>query len=78
MKDNYNIKRYNIDIEKDKRDLPQLYNTKDECCGCAACKMICSVNAISMEYDQEGFLYPVVNSSICICCYRCMKVCPLK
>ena len=34
--------------------------------------------AIYMEKDEEGFLYPVVDASLCIRCYKCEKVCPLK
>lgn len=34
--------------------------------------------AISMLPDEEGFLYPVVDSAKCIRCYMCMKVCPYK
>ncbi len=34
--------------------------------------------AIYMEEDEEGFEYPVVDASLCIRCYKCMEVCPLK
>ena len=34
--------------------------------------------AISMLPDEEGFLYPVVDASKCIRCYRCLSVCPYK
>lgn len=34
--------------------------------------------AISMLPDAEGFFYPVVDASICIRCYRCLKVCAFK
>lgn len=45
------------------------------CYGCGACKAICPVQAITMEVDQEGFRYPVINEEICIHCDRCKKVC---
>lgn len=32
--------------------------------------------AISMLPDEEGFIYPVVDASVCIRCYRCLAVCP--
>lgn len=32
--------------------------------------------AISMLPDEEGFLYPVIDASLCIRCYKCEKVCP--
>ena len=34
---------------------------KNECYGCTACAEICPKNAIAMEKDNEGFLYPVVD-----------------
>lgn len=46
-----------------------------ECCGCTACASICSHNAISMEPDALGFLYPKINESLCVECGLCEKVC---
>ena len=60
------------------KELPILYNRKEECCGCTACYAICPKNAISMQPDEEGFLYPVVNGELCVRCYQCLKVCPIK
>lgn len=60
------------------RDLPILYKEKEECCGCSACFAICSVHAIKMVEDEEGFLYPKVDIEGCIRCYQCLKVCPFK
>lgn len=34
--------------------------------------------AIYMEEDEEGFLYPVLDASLCIRCNMCIKVCPFK
>ncbi len=34
--------------------------------------------AISMLPDEEGFMYPVVDASKCIRCYKCLSVCPYK
>ena len=50
---------------------------KSSCCGCSACKSICPRTAISMEYDNEGFLYPRINESLCIKCGLCKKACPI-
>ena len=50
---------------------------KHNCCGCSACVQICPKQCISMSADNEGFLYPQVNSSICIDCGLCEKVCPV-
>ena len=60
------------------RDIPILYIKKEECCGCTACYAICSQDAISMVVDEEGFEYPMINEEKCICCYKCMTVCPVK
>lgn len=60
------------------KELPILYDRKEECCGCTACYAICSKEAISMEEDEEGFEYPIVNNERCVRCYICLKVCPVK
>lgn len=54
----------------------ELKNKKD-CMGCHACANICPQNCISMEADEEGFLYPTVDYSLCINCNRCIEVCPI-
>lgn len=51
---------------------------REKCCGCSACKMICPVSAIQLKEDSEGFLYPVVDSSVCVKCEQCLSVCPLR
>lgn len=45
------------------------------CCGCSACQSICAHDAITMQPDTMGFLYPVVNKDKCIDCGLCEKVC---
>lgn len=50
---------------------------KKNCCGCSACVQVCTKNCISLKEDFEGFLYPSVNTSICINCGLCEKVCPI-
>lgn len=51
-----------------------IQNPKD-CCGCTACASICAHDAITMEPDALGFLYPKVDESKCIDCGLCEKVC---
>lgn len=53
-------------------------HNKYECCGCSACLHICSVNAISMRADSEGFLYPQKDVSLCNNCGLCEKICPIE
>lgn len=48
---------------------------KTKCCGCTACANGCPKNCISMQYDEEGFLYPVVDTALCVNCGLCEKVC---
>lgn len=48
------------------------------CCGCSACYNICLKQAISMVFDDEGFLYPVIDEQKCINCNACVSVCPAK
>lgn len=49
---------------------------KVDCCGCGLCKSECRFNAIEMIRDAEGFMYPRIDSSSCVLCGRCEKVCP--
>lgn len=50
---------------------------KSQCCGCHACTSICAKHCITMHEDNEGFLYPVVDDTICVDCGLCEKVCPV-
>lgn len=50
---------------------------KQDCCGCSACVQRCPKHCISMKEDEEGFLYPVVDETLCIDCGLCEKVCPI-
>ena len=56
----------------------ELYKNKNECCGCTACMNICPKNAIKMEEDEEGFLYPKVDKELCVECGLCKKVCAFQ
>lgn len=49
---------------------------KTQCSGCTACYSACPRNCISMQYDEEGFLYPHVDTTSCVDCHICEKVCP--
>lgn len=58
--------------------IPMLFKNKYDCCGCGACYSICPKTAISMEQDEEGFLYPQINEKKCVRCRKCLNVCPLE
>ena len=60
------------------RELPELYDSREECCGCGACRFACAAGAIAMLPDEEGFLYPVVDAALCVRCGRCLKACVFK
>ena len=51
---------------------------KGQCSGCSACYSMCPKEAIAMQEDTEGFVYPFVDNSKCINCELCVKVCPIK
>lgn len=50
---------------------------KEKCCGCTACFQRCPKQCISMHEDDEGFLYPIVDETLCINCRLCEFVCPV-
>lgn len=49
---------------------------KKDCTACQACLNVCPVQAISMHEDECGFVYPSINSELCIDCESCIRVCP--
>lgn len=51
---------------------------KHLCNGCAGCAALCPAGAISMQTDQEGFAYPVIDRDRCIRCRACVTRCPVK
>lgn len=55
----------------------KVYKTKKDCSGCTACMHSCQMNAISMQEDKDGFLYPAIDTGACIHCNACLRTCPL-
>ena len=48
---------------------------KEDCCGCTACMSVCPKSAISMQEDEQGFIYPSIDGAKCVDCGLCLKVC---
>lgn len=60
------------------KEIPILFEKKEDCCGCTACYAICPKNAITMQPDEEGFLYPMIDEEECVDCKSCLRVCIFK
>ena len=67
----------NLDCGRYKMNKTAFQNI-DNCCGCGACCDICPKNALKLEKNIKGFLYPIFNSDACISCGLCIKVCPMQ
>lgn len=48
------------------------------CTGCGTCVLRCSMKAIHMESDDEGFSYPSIDDTKCVHCGICDNVCHLN
>ena len=55
-----------------------MIESKDVCCGCAACAQSCVKQCVNMTLDDEGFLYPEVDKGVCVDCGACNNVCPIE
>ena len=49
----------------------------EECTGCGACAFKCPKQCILMQEDRIGVVYPVIDTTTCIECHSCEKVCPV-
>ena len=60
------------------KSIPVLFAKREDCCGCGACLNICPKQAITMQEDEFGFIYPVIDEDRCIRCGQCKKVCAFQ
>lgn len=52
-----------------------LLKSKEMCCGCGSCALVCPTKAIVMVPQELGCLYPKIDSNRCIKCGACERVC---
>lgn len=57
--------------------MPNLFESEKMCCGCFACADACPKKAITMTL-KNGFLYPEIDSEMCVECGLCETVCAFK
>lgn len=55
-----------------------MLTNKKDCTGCSVCSIVCTHNALIMRSDEHGSLYPVVDTSKCVNCGLCDKVCHIQ
>lgn len=49
---------------------------EQRCSGCGGCKNVCPVDAVKLEENELGYLFPQVDKEKCISCGLCLKRCP--
>lgn len=50
----------------------------ENCCGCNACVQACPANTIHMVPDENQFIYPVIDTDLCVNCGLCDNICGYK
>ena len=58
----------------EKEDL-KILDIHETCTGCGACVSACAKGALTLEYNEEGFYYPRLNTEMCVNCRLCEKAC---
>lgn len=49
---------------------------EQRCSGCGGCKNVCPADAVRLEENELGYLFPRVDKEKCINCGLCLKRCP--
>ena len=52
--------------------------SRKSCSGCTCCEKLCPSKAITMQYDSEGFFYPMIDPDLCVKCGICERSCPIQ
>ncbi|MCH5184041.1 MAG: Coenzyme F420 hydrogenase/dehydrogenase, beta subunit C-terminal domain [Oscillospiraceae bacterium] len=55
-----------------------LFENPADCCGCGACANACPKQAIELQKDAYGFLYPAIRADRCVSCGLCKEVCAFQ
>lgn len=53
----------------------KIFDINDSCTGCGACISVCPKSALALEYNQDGYYYPILDESRCIKCGLCEQTC---
>ena len=75
LSDSLNQCLSNCEKESNNKNILDYFH--DDCYGCSACASVCPVNAISMEKNSKGFLYPYVDNEKCLHCGLCVTKCEI-
>lgn len=61
--------------EKKRQEVTVADFRKKLCYGCGLCTYVCPKKCLELQWDDEGFYYPVVDENRCIKCGCCVKKC---
>lgn len=48
------------------------------CTGCSMCVDVCKKGAIRLHINKEGFIFPHIDTDLCVECKQCIAKCPVK